>query len=157
MGAFNWPMGSITFETGSALTHTMSLEAGQASSGEEQAANRDVVPLKVRGRFKGLLPGEDIEYDFSVESFIAAASLTDASTTRLRDILMKQGLYASDTTVDAYAYEWALKVTITFNDGAGNTGGLVIPVWRPKVGVGEDIGGNKLTISGTAYKASVPF
>ena len=151
MAVFNWTHGSIQFTTGSAKSLTLDLEAGGASVGEDQASFRDVQPVKVRGRFKGLLPGEDIEQDFSLESFLKADTLTDAAAANLIDILRKAGLYASDTTQDPYGYEWTLSVLLTMTDGT-ETGTITLPNWRPKVGISEAIEGNKLNISGTNYQ-----
>lgn len=154
MGVYNARHGSLTLETGSANTYTLAIEDVGLSVSGLQANNREALPVYDRGAFDGLLPGQDTTQSVSVTFKVKNESLTSASAARALDYLMRLSgsTVASDTTVDAYGFEWAVKATVTLNDGTTSTT-MVLPIMRPVVDYAEALEGNAFTLNGTNYSA----
>lgn len=152
MGVYNARHGSIVLETGSANTFTLSIEDVGLSVDELTPDNREALAVYDRGVFDGLLPGQDVAQSLSVTFKVKNESLTHASNARALDYILKiaGGSVASDTTIDAYGFEWSLKMTITLNDGTTSTS-FILPNTRPKASYAEALEGCAITMSGTNY------
>ncbi len=154
MAVYNARHGTCTLHTGDATTFELTIEDVGLSIDGLQADNREALPVYDRGSFDGLVAGQDTTQSFSTTFKVKNESLTHASNARALDFLLKlsTGSQASGTTVDAYGFEWALKIVITLDDGTTSTS-KTLPVVRCTVGYTEALEGCAFAISGTNYKA----
>ena len=153
MARFTYRHLTVTFLDGAALTMVAPGGPGDVSIDGLEEGNSEAVAVRERGSFVGMIEGDDIEQSFSVTVNVPAQTLTSGAQNRILDVVNKTGAWAAATTVDPFAAKWAVKVQLDFDDGAGNTGQMVLPCARLSASFSESAGEpSTFSISGTNYQ-----
>jgi hypothetical protein len=153
MPRFNVKSGRVILRDKSGA-HTLTLDTGPGDFGFDEIEAGDVEALAVmhRGQFAGLIEGNEKTSSLSVTAEMKKESMSSATQARLWDFVRKSGAFRNAVSCNpGGADPWMCEVEWQLDDGAGNLEGLVFPCVRVKVGGKEDMTGNKLNLTGTAY------
>lgn len=118
---------TVTAETGSGNTATMTGNAGTFSIADLINRGTDKIDVRNRGDHVAYIEGDGREYTWELPFTIGSESdMTNAGSYRLYDMVHKSGLYASDTSLETIGCNvWAIKLTIAMSCG----GKAVTIVW----------------------------
>ena len=125
---------------------------GDLTIGDTNAENAERIRVLDRGTFDGYVLGDDLEQEVSITLGVKNEALTDGSSARIRDFIMKTGSFASNVSTDPTIY--AIKVLVTLDDGTTSTT-MTLPVVQGSVNFTEAKEGATMVFSGTNNGAIV--
>jgi hypothetical protein len=118
-----------------------------------EAGDVEGIPVYNRGTFLELVEGQDKAYQFSIE-LMQDGKLTDGSSGKPLDLVLKQGTISAGVTTDPGALVWTVDIVLTITRNAV-TSTMTLSTCRCTIDFSEDAGGNKLSLSGTCYEGVV--
>ena len=136
--------------TGTPITLTLTPGPGDFQIQGLEAGDVEMIPVYNRGTYLEGVDGQDKAYQFSI-SLMQDGKLTDASTGKPIDLVLKQGTFASGVSTDPGLVSWTVDIVLTVTRSAV-TSTITMLTCRCTIDFAEDAGGNKLSISGTCYE-----
>lgn len=143
--------GTFTLQdgTGTPIPVTLSPGPGNFQIADLEAGMVEAIPVYNRGTFLELVEGSQKPVEWSIE-ILQDGKLVDAATGKPLNAVLKGGTLSAGVTADPGGVVWTMSGTFVITR-SGVTSTVTITNSRTKVSVAEDAGGNKLSLSGTAY------
>ena len=144
----------VAYFTTGAVTKSVALSPGEGnfSISEVQGGNSEAIPVQNRGVHYSLVKGAEVPVEFSI-TIMHDGALTSAGTSKPWDAIFGTGNYSGETTDDPGGVVWTGLVTLvsTTTTPAASVHTHTFVNARLKGSYSEAIGGNTITLSGTAY------
>ncbi len=148
--------GTIQFSDGAGTPNTWDLDVDNPDLNIDNLAanNREAIAAYHRDQFDGLMPGRDLEQNVTFTCQVKNRALTHASNDRFLDWVMKTNSASGYTSTDTTGgLEWAMKITLTLNDGTTSST-ISLPVVRGTASFSEsESGPHTFSFSGINYGA----
>lgn len=134
---------SVRFEDSVGLGMTLTSRDGDLTMGETNAEFAEHLKVTDRGIHDGFNKGPDLVQECSITVRMLAQVLTSAVVARIRDFVMKTGIFSAASSMDATI--WAWKTIVTYADGVSTT--KTLPLCEGGIVMTEGYPSNKFQIA----------